>query len=534
MAAPGQDALDRGLQLLQSGRLPAAVEQLKSARRLRPADPAILYALGNALRLCNRPTEAAEALQAALTLQPDHTDAGFSLAFLYIQQAQTAQAAAVLLALCEACPADAGLLEKAASLLAGAGENTSAAGLYERASRHMPTRGDLQLQLGVQYQKTGLFAEAAAAFQRSSELDPGLGSAYMLLANTRRFSEADPDLEQRCHRALQRPGLGPEDVACIHFALGKMYDDSGRYEAAFAEYRLGNELRRRTLSFDRQAWQALVDKSLKVYADLRFPEPRPPAPGPAFIVGMVRSGTTLVSRLLGNAASVHDIGETEMLDVFIQRIAEIKAAPYPDCILELDGDELATIAADYHRQLPGGGTQTGFILDKNPLNFMHIGLIALLFPGAPIIHCRRDPLDTCLSIYFQNFAHARANYAYDLDDIAAFYSGYSRLMAFWEKRLPGRLIHVDYAALVADSETAVQELYARLGLRWSTAAARPESNPGNIATASAWQARQPIYTHSVGRWRRYAAHLQGLRQALEDAGTSLTANPEDGSSGPQI
>jgi tetratricopeptide (TPR) repeat protein len=518
MAAPGQEALKRGLQLLQNGQLQAALDQLQAARHLEPGDPGVLYALGNALRLNDRPTEAAESLQSALAAQADHVDAGLSLAFLYIQQAQTERAVPVLKALCEARPGDTDILEKAANLLAGVGENAAAAGLYAQASRQMPARGDLQLQLGVQYQKTGLFAEAAAAFQRSIELDPTLGSAYMLQANTRRFTEVDPDFEARCLAALKQPALAPEHAASVHFALGKMYDDSGRYEAAFEAYRRGNDLRRQTSPFDRKVWAAFVDRSLKVFGEVRFPAAQRPAPGPAFVVGMIRSGTTLVSRLLGNAPSVHDIGETEMLDAFIQRIAEVKARPYPECILDLDGDELAAIATDYRRQLPGAATQAEFILDKNPLNFIHIGLIALLFPAAPIIHCRRDPLDTCLSIYFQNFAHARSNYAYDLDDIAAFYAGYTRLMAFWEERLPGRLIHVDYAALVADPEAAMQELYARLALPWSPAAAHPDSNPGTIATASAWQARQPVYTRSVGRWRSYTTHLQGLRQALERAG----------------
>jgi tetratricopeptide (TPR) repeat protein len=479
--------------------------------------------LGNALRLCDRPGEATEALKAALAIQANHTEAALSLAYLYIQQAETGQAAAVLLALCKARPGDSEALEKAASLLSGVKESAAAAELYEQAARGEPARGDLQLHLGTQYQKLGLHAEAAAAFQRATELDPRLGSAYMLLANTRRFAAVDPDLERRCRSSLEQPGLSDENAACIHFALGKMYDDSGDYDAAFEDYHRGNELRHRSSPFDRQAWAVLVDRLPKVFGDVRFPTAEPAASGPAFVVGMPRSGTTLVTRLLGNAPSVHNVGETELLDAFIQRIAEIKGSRYPDCVLQLDRDELTAIAADYRRQLPSGSPRTQFVVDKNPLNFIHVGLIALLFPGAPIIHCRRDPLDTCLSIYFQNFAHARANYAYDLGDIAAFYAGYSRLMAFWEDRLPGRLIQVDYAALVADPESVVQELYTRLGLPWSPAAARPENNTGTIATASAWQARQPIYTHSVGRWRHYATHLQGLRQAVEDAGITPAA-----------
>lgn len=528
----GRHLLDDGLQLLQSGQPQAAVERLQAARQLDPSNPGILYALGNALRLCDRPQEASEALQAALTLQPDHVDAGFSLAFLYIQQADAPRAAAVLRALCSSRPGDQELVEKAAGLLAGVDENDAAAELYEQAAQRTPQRADLRLQLGVQYQKLGRFSEAAAAFRQTIELDPRLGSAYMLLANTQRFSEAEPELERLCGASLGQPGLSTDDAACIHFALGKMYDDSGRYDGAFEQYRLGNELRRPKTPFDRQGWEDFVGKTEQVFQNFGSPATQDTAAGPAFIVGMLRSGTTLVSRLLSNAPSVRTIGETELLDAFVQRIAELKAAPYPDCVLQLDTDELTAIAADYRHQLPGDGPQTRFVLDKNPLNFIHIGLIAMLFPGAPIIHCRRNPMDTCLSIYFQNFVHARTNYACDLDDIAAFYGGYSRLMAFWEERLPGRLISVDYEAIVADSGDALRDLYERLDLPWTPAAARPEGNPATIATASAWQARQPVYTQSVGRWQHYAGHLGKLKERLEKSGVKLDTASRDTGAAP--
>jgi len=523
----GRPSLDHGLQLLQSGRLQAAVEQLQAARQRDPTNSDILYALGNALRLSDRTEEAAEALQAALALKSDHVDAGFSLAFLYIQQAETPRATAILRALCATCPADRELSEKAAGLLAGVGENAAAAELYEQASTLAPRRAELRLQLGVQYQKLGRYAEAAESFRQTIELDPRLGSAYMLLANTQRFTEADPALECLCDTSLAQPGLKADDAACIHFALGKIYDDSGRYDAAFEHYRQGNELRRPNFTFDRQGWRQFVERTQRVFQGMNFPVTKGTIPGPAFIVGMLRSGTTLVSRLLSNSPSVRTIGETELLDAFVQRIAELKAAPYPECLLQLDRDELAAIAADYRRQLPGDGPQTLFVLDKNPLNFIHIGLIALLFPDAPIIHCKRNPLDTCLSIYFQNFAHARTNYAYDLDDIAAFYAGYSRLMAFWGERLPGRLISVEYETVVANSETTLRGLYEKLDLPWTPAATQPEDNPATIATASAWQARQPIYVQSAGRWQHYVEHLGKLKEQLIKTGVKLDTSSND-------
>src|SRR5579863_3997752 len=312
--ATGRHTLDHGLWLMQNGQPQAAVEQLQAAQQLDPANPDILYALGNGLRLCGRAEEAAEALQAALSLRPDHVEAGFSLAFLYIQQARSPRAAGVLRALCTIRAGDDELIEKAASLLAGVGENAAAAELYEKAARLAPRRANLRLQLGVQYQKLGRYAEADSAFRQTIELNPRLGSAYMLLANTRRFTEADPVLERLCDSSLAQTGLGADDAACVHFALGKLYDDSGRYDAAFEHYRRGNELRRPNVRFDREAWRQFVGKTRRVFESVDFPGAKGATAGPAFIVGMLRSGTTLVSRLLGNAPSVRNTGETELLD----------------------------------------------------------------------------------------------------------------------------------------------------------------------------------------------------------------------------
>lgn len=154
------------------------------------------------------------------------------------------------------------------------------------------------------------------------------------------------------------------------------------------------------------------------------------------------------------------------------------------------------------------------LVDKNPLNFLHLGLIALVFPGAPIMHCVRDPLDTCLSVYFQHFAHVRNNYAYDLSDIAFFYTQYAELMAHWRAVLPAPIHEVSYEQLVEDTENASRALVAAAGLQWHPDCLKPHEHTGRISTASVWQARQPINRDSVGRWRHYAGHLEALRRGL--------------------
>jgi len=474
------------------------------------------YELGNCLRGLRRPEEAEAALKTALRVDPRLAPACFSLAFLYRETGRLEAARDCLLELCRISSGDQGLLHQTGGLLADLGCYQEAADIYARLVRDAPLAASFQ-RLGEYSQKLGRFEAAADAYSQAIRLDPTRGAAYMLLANTRRLQEPDRPLRELFAAALDRQDLGPDDRACVHFALGKLHDDLKEYDQAFTHFQEANALRRRQFSFDRAAWRGFVERSQRVFAQVKFPGPADPdLPRPGFVLGMLRSGTTLVERLLSNLPQVASAGETELLDSFIERISVLKGRPYPECILDLDADELAAIAGDFRRQASLAHPGKALVLDKNPLNFMHIGLIALLFPEAPIVHCRRDPLDTCLSVYFQNFAHTRNNYAYDLGDIAAFYAGYESLMDVWQAFLPGRLKEVRYEEVVSQPESSMRALQADLGLEWSAEAIRPQANPATISTASVWQARQPIYTGSMGRWRNYARHLPPLQDALRE------------------
>ena len=515
--------LEQAVALYQSGQAEAATARLKEAREWDPANPLVAYHLGNSLRLAGAMDEAVQALKAAIELDPSLADAWFSLAFLYFNQNEAARAEEVLRDLCRRYPDDPKLQHKSASLLAGFGRYATAADLYERLIQLQPERASLRQQLGMQYQKLGHFADAAVQFRQAIALDPDNGPAYLLLANTQRAGADDRPLQALYESGLDRPGIATDTRACLHFGLGKLHDDWGDYDLAFDHFRAANELRRAHAPFDRMAWQRMVDELIRVGRELRFVSQTKPDTGPVagFVVGMLRSGTTLVERLLTNGPGVESLGETELLDTFIQRIESYTGFPYPECLLRLSSEEIEAIAADYRKQISIGRGEAKLLLDKNPLNFMHVGLIAILMPEARILHCRRDALDVCLSVYFQDFAHARNNYAYDLGDIAAFYSGYQKLMEFWNTLLPGRMLEVDYEKLVEEPETEMRLLYEALGLTWTPDAIRPQDNPATISTASIWQARQPVYQYAVGRWRHYSKHLSPLRDALENAGLTI-------------
>jgi len=231
---------------------------------------------------------------------------------------------------------------------------------------------------------------------------------------------------------------------------------------------------------------------------------------------MPRSGTTLVERILASHPAVHGGGESGAIEHAADRLQHTLGAadPYPECIAGLDSETAAALATAYFGQFGGLGAAT-HVTDKMPDNFRWLGLIALLFPNARIIHCRRHPLDTCLSCYFQLFKDGHA-YAYDLAALGAYYRVYDGLMAHWRDVLPFDILDLDYEELVADQEGVSRDLVDFCGLDWDDRCLRYYDRDGEIRTASYWQARQPVYSHSVGRWRHYEAPIEPLKEALGD------------------
>lgn len=506
----------QGLEHLRSDRLEAARDTLLEALRLDKGMAEARVELGNCYRRLGRVADAEAAYLEAVSQKPGSPAPWFGLAYLYRDTGRTSDAVSCLGEVCRHFASDTRVLHEAGGLLADFGSYEEAALVYETILARGPVAKSY-LRLGQFRQKLGQFDAAAAAYTRAIELDPALGPAYMLLANTRHMQPCDRPLVERFTAALRERDMDDTSKACVHFGAGKLHDDWQEFDAAFEHMRRANELRSQAFKFDRVAWTGLVRNVVNTF---RMIEPSAPPPDgrrpmPSYVVGMLRSGTTLVDRLLSNHPRVRSLGETELLDAFVKRLATLGAIPYPDYILHME-DRERTIAAASLRRLATMGHDTAlYVLDKNPLNFIYVGVLRLLLPAAPIIHCRRDPLDTCLSIYFQNFAHPRIDFAYTLDDIAAYYAGYENLMAFWETWSPGSILSVNYESLVTEPERVMRGLYASLGLAWQPQAIQPEANPATIATASLWQARQPMYTHSVGRWRHYEKHLQPLQDALE-------------------
>ncbi|MGA9855834.1 MAG: sulfotransferase [Gammaproteobacteria bacterium] len=517
---------DEGIAQLSAGNEHAARKSFLEAVTLDDSLAIAHYQLGNCLRRSGEQAAAEESLKTAIAKDASLRQAYISLAYLYLSQGKRDLAATALGALASAHPADMPLHRQVAGLLAGMGYHAQAVTFYEACLRRHPRSSQTRMQLGQSLQKLGRFEDAAQAYLAAIESDPNCDAAYLLLAHTRRMQPADSPMLKRFETALSNPKSSEETIKCLHFSLGKMYDDLGNYAEAFAHFHAANDLQHRRAQFDRQALVAYVVATKKVFTQELFQNRSTlnlATPIPVFIVGMLRSGTTLVERILASHPQVFGLGETELVDKLAEELAARLGMPYPDCIASLDNALAASMAVELRAQWPAEARAATHVVDKNPLNFLHLGLIAYTFPGAPILHCVRDPLDTCLSIYFQYFAHPRNNYAYDLDDIGFFFTHYLDLMKHWRTILPVQIHEIRYEELVEGTENATRALLSATGLPWHPDCLEPHKHTDTISTASLWQARQPIYRSSVGRWQHYSAQLESLRKALSVVGAYPTA-----------
>jgi tetratricopeptide (TPR) repeat protein len=391
------------------------------------------------------------------------------------------------------------------------GRLTDAEASTRRALALRPDAADTLALLGSLAIDHGRFDEAEDLLRKALAMDPELPEALVSLASLRKMSPADAPWRDAAERVLAR-GLSVAHAINVHHSLGKYYDDVDDPDAAFEHHRSGNELARGSRpGYDRAEMTQRVTWTLAafdrpVFAALRSGELGSECP--VFVVGMPRSGTSLTEQILASHPQVHGAGELLYwifaADAERAATAEKRAATIADLgRAYLSG--LATQAPDATR-----------VVDKLPVNFRHIGLIHAALPGARFIHLERNPLDTCLSIYFQGFSAAHP-YATDFGDLAHYYHEYRRLMAHWRAVLPPQLLlEVRYEDLVDDPEGWSRRMLTHIGLPWDPRCLEFHRTHRPVLTASNWQVRQPINKGSVGRWRRYERFIGPLRDAIGD------------------
>ena len=487
-----------------------AAALLGAALHRYPQDVELHYLRGNAFRVSQNHVEAEQDFHSALARNPGHRQAALSLAFMLREQGRTNAAAAVVLALWRQHEADLELTSTLLEFVRELGAHAQARIIADAARARWPQHARIAAVAGELALALGDFAPAHSDLRRAIELDPGQSAAFLRLSYCQRYSDsADPDrlLLEDAWRNTQLPA--PSRI-CAGFALAKLHDDLDDCASAASILREANPMARAEYPWSGERWNALIDGQIRqpalpaLDADPEFV--------PVFIVGLPRTGTTLVATRLAQGGGVHDRGELNWIPAMYEHLAAPRALA--------NRDALESVARLIRTQMRRDDKPTRFYVDKNPLNFRYLNLIGALFPNARILHCRRAPADMALSLWSQHFAHADLRFAYDLSTIALVADGHARLMAHWRATLPLPVLDIDYEALVADPAAQLRRVADFLQLADGAIAADAAAQSGSvITTASVWQARQPIHTRAIGRWRRYAAHIPELGRMFGEAAT---------------
>jgi tetratricopeptide (TPR) repeat protein len=371
--------------------------------------------------------------------------------------------------------------------------------------------------LGVALKTLGKFEEAAACFDRMVEIRPDLAVAYSSLASIDKI-DADQADTQRLLDLLAQPRLSIENRIAVEFTLGKALDKAGRFDEAFSHYATANSINKQKHASEGQIYDPkLVDREVDAIIDAFTPEFfrtrigwGEPSEVPVFIVGMPRSGTTLVQQIAASHPQVHGAGELRSIVGLANSFGQ---TDLKSPALRYDPEKIRIAAREHLQRLQAMDPKALRIIDKLPDNLYRLGLIKLLFPSARVIFCRRDPRDTCLSCYFQWFAESNF-FSSDLANCGHQHLAMDRLATHWRHALPLPILGIRYEDLVADLEGQSRRLIEFLGLPWDPACLEFHRTPSTVLTSSSWQVRQPLYQSSVGRWKHYEKHLDPLLKVL--------------------
>lgn len=469
----------------QTGDNEAAEKQLRKAARLQPDNAMFFMGLGAVLEAQDNIKEAIKAFKKTVKLNPDIAEAHNNLGVVL---------------------RDYGKIEAAITHL-------------RKALTIKQDYAEAYYNLGNTLADKGDNESAEQEFRNAIQYRPDYANALRNIALMHKYKSPEHKDIQHIESLLDKKNLPEQDRLTLHFALGKIFDDCKQYKQAFEHYQDGNKIKRRTLSFNIKKAQNFVDQSLKIFNSSLINKMSAwgsDSSLPVFIVGMPRSGTTLVEQIIASHTQAEGAGE-------LLKIKEIKyqleracnsEAELPQDIHQLEQHHVRTAAEDYLEFIKSyKGTDTLCITDKMPTNFLYLGLINILFPQARIIHCRRDPMDTCLSNYFQ--LYSRGNYfCYGLTELGKYYKEYERLMSHWHTLFPNRIFDIQYETLVSNTEHEAKKLIEFIGLDWNEQCLEFHRTKRAVQTASNWQVRKPIYSQSVKRWKNYEPFLEPLEIAL--------------------
>ena len=552
-----------GTVLRAQGKLDEAAAAHRAAVRVRPDFAEAHSSLGVALRDQGKLDEAVAAHRQAILIRPDSAHFHSNLGNALRDQGQLVEAVAAYRQAIRIDPDYAEFYSNLGNALRDRDQLDEAICAYEQAIRLQPVRAEFHLNLGIALRYQGKLDGAVAAFRQAITFKPGLVDAHDYLGiallelgrvpecravweeavrlaprNTKclhnlaeivRFVDGDPRLAAMEQLGEDNAALSNEDRVHLHFALAKAYADVGRHADAFRQWLDGNALKRRKVTYHEAATLGAMDRARAVFTPelfQRFQNKGPPSPVPIFIVGMPRSGTTLIEQILASHPQVFGGGEMKHFAAAVDKIRMASGGLriYPELTPDMTDQDFHDLGAQYLAAIRPLAPSAMRVTDKMPVNFMFVGLIHLALPNAVIIHARRDPVDTCLSCFSKLFVEEQ-NHTYDLGELGRYYRGYQALMAHWHRVLPaGRILDVCYEDVVGDLEGQARRIIAHCGLEWDARCLAFHQTQRPVRTFSAAQVRQPIYSSSIGRWRPYEPFLGPLLRELEFAGGQAPAD----------
>ena len=440
------------------------------------------YNYGNHLLKSGQPVRAVENYQKALLLKPDYANAHNNLgqALYSLRKYDEAEDA------------------------------------YKQALMYQPDAAATYSNLGQLYQGLGRFGEAISMYEEAIRISPEHAAAYANLALARKCVSSEDNLIVSINSLLEQKRCGTEDTIKLLFALGKLYDDCGQYDHAFSYFKKANALKARFINFNPARLQQEIDNIIQVFSNEFIKTHQQygnPSNRPVFVVGMPRSGTSLVEQIIASHPAGAGVGE---LDYFNEQMGMLKNQHLQHIAYWAAADQqLFSEKAERYLELLDelAGNIPQRIVDKMPNNFLHLGLINIFFPQARIIHCKRDHLDTCLSNYCNDF-EGMHGYKYMLSDLGFYYCQYLRLMDYWKETLTVPILDVLYENIVANQEQTSREIISFIGLPWDEKCLEYYKTEHAVNTRSNVQVRQPIYNSSVRRWKHYEKHLGLLVRSL--------------------
>ena len=496
---------------------------------IEPDNVTANYAVAARLLAVKRDGLAREFLEKVVVKEPSHFRARLRLLEIAFDHGQRKKQSALLQELIESTSENHQLLQLAQTMRYMTMPE-SATEILKQCLEIDPEQYDVHCTLGVSYRELGEFGLAESHLREAIGIDPGRVDAYTLLTQLDKVDDGTEEITTMNELHRCQDTLDDRSAILLNYSLGRIIDGQGDAERAFQHYLEANTRQSSLLPYsaqdNRERFSAIQSAFSKEFF-LANPRVGSDSTCPIFIVGMPRSGTSLVEQILASHPLVFGAGELDDFDAFAHRLEVIGSKPFFEEIADFDPSVFERFAGRYLPKIQALSRGSERVTDKMPQNFRYIGLIKLAFPNAKIIHCRRNPVDTCLSMFTNIFGGIHP-YSHDLSDLGHYYGDYARLMQHWHAVLPFRVYDVQYEDIVTDSENEIRALLNFCELPFDGACLEFHKNKRVVATASATQVRRPIYQDSIQRWTRYGKQLAPLVEILRAEGLVVESD------GPQV